>query len=779
MRIPNLILLALSFGSPIHAAAKHKPLFFSTTGIEGYALPMWPKTADTIHVTGCEEGSPAFGKLRTGDIIVGIGNEKFTTHPLGAIATILDEAEAADGKLALLLDGGKQVTLQLAKLGAYSPTAPYNCPKTDAIIEQAAEQLMKEEGLGSTPTRTGLLGLMATGDKKHLDVVAEIIRNSDMLRVDSKVIDQYLKTGQPDLGSTGWTWGYNLIALGEYYLLTKDETVLPAIRTYALGLARGQDAVGLWGHRMATEARGGRSPGYGIMNQCSLSNFMGMLLARKCGIKDPVLDKAIGTTHAYVADHINRGGFPYGVHGPTEDQFNNNGSSAAAAICMALMGDKEGASCFSKICVPTHNNLTLGHASPFFNPLWTPLGASLSGPEVTQEFFKRSLWYFNMKRHWKGGFPGKDQAGFFAGQALLAYCLPRKVLYITGREADESIWIKGEEADRLIAMNLVDAKGRSNEALFQMLHDPIIQERTKAAAEMSGRLTFDWGRKLGEDPFTPTLLGSIRNGSELEKIMALRVLGGIHRGYSAHFADTFGEVMKLKDEALAVRVEAASAFRNCGVAAFPYYNDILKLILGKRTAPDPFGHIDRKLAMSLEGIAAQLKPAEKEGLKPEKELLYKVADRFLDHPRQEVRGVGIRLLDGISLEDFHIVGGKLMHVLNDEDRGYHSYSKVLNADGIEILAELNIKEGLGLLEDGIFHGDGKWGFKYDALIKALPKYGANAKPYIAIFEAHPNINKEGDRFTPAWRQAVQTIREDDNPRKLITADEAIRRGERK
>lgn len=764
-------------------AAEKKPegQLLAPTGFRGVLIPKWPRDPVEIHVTHIEKGSPSDGTdLKRGDIIVGIGNEAFAEHPALALAKAVDIGEAADGNLTLLLKDSKQVTIKLANLGAYSATAPYNCPKTDAIIEQAAEQLMKEEGLGSTPTRTGLLGLMATGEKKHLDVVRELIHNSDMLKVDPKVIDEYLKTGQPNLGSTGWAWGYNLIVLGEYYLLTKDETVLPAIHTYAIGLARGQDAVGLWGHRVATEATGGRIPGYGIMNQCSLSNFMGMLLARKCGIQDPVLDEAIETTNAYVAHHINRGGFPYGVHGPTADQFNNNGTSGMAAICMALMGNREGVAFFSRSCVPTHDKLTLGHASHFFNPLWTPLGASLSGPEATQAFFKRSLWYFNGKRHWNGGFPGRGRGGFFAGQALLTYCLPRKVLYITGREADESIRVQADELDLLIGLNSFDYKKASKDKLFEMLRDPLIQVRTKAAQELSSRLTFTWGRKLGEDPLSPTLLRMIDNGSEQEKIIALQVLGGIFRGYATHFAQTFDDVMKNNKQPHAVRVAAATAFQNCGEGVYPYFSDLLKLVLEERPEPDPFGHTDRAFALAIEKIMGDLRTQEtRQKLKSDKVLVYRVASRFLDHPRQNVRGVGIKLLEGIKLEDFHLVGDKLMYVLNDEDPNYHSYSKVLNADGIEILADLNIKEGLDLLEDGIFNKDGKWGFKYGALIKSLPKYGANAKPYIPTFEAHNSINKPGDRFTPAWQKAVQMILEDKDPKKLITAEEAIRIGHRK
>ena len=84
---------------------------------------------------------------------------------------------------------------------------------------------MKEKGFGGSPTRSGLLGLMATGEKKYLDAVKKFIYSSGMADVRLKSVQNYLETGKVSSGYTGWTWGYNLIALGEYYLLTKDEKV--------------------------------------------------------------------------------------------------------------------------------------------------------------------------------------------------------------------------------------------------------------------------------------------------------------------------------------------------------------------------------------------------------------------------------------------------------------------------------------------------------------------------------------------------------------------------
>lgn len=47
-----------------------------------------------------------------------------------------------------------------------------------------------------------------------------------------------------------WHNGYNNLFLSEYYLATGDQTVLPAIRSYATTISRGQDIFGTWG--MAT-----------------------------------------------------------------------------------------------------------------------------------------------------------------------------------------------------------------------------------------------------------------------------------------------------------------------------------------------------------------------------------------------------------------------------------------------------------------------------------------------------------------------------------------------
>lgn len=121
------------------------------------------------------------------------------------------------------------------------------------------------------------------------------------------------------------------------------------------------------------------------------------------------------------------------------------------------------------------DDLEQGHASTFFNPLWTQLGANLSGPEVTRQFFEKALRYHNLRRRWDGGYGDWGTEGADAGVALLVYCLPRKALIITGRDADRSIWVRGDAATEVVMRSKVDYDRKSTRELIALLGDPIPQ----------------------------------------------------------------------------------------------------------------------------------------------------------------------------------------------------------------------------------------------------------------------------------------------------------------
>jgi len=336
------LLVAAAFinGTAYARHYEHKEHHLGPTGLFGVTSPT------NIKITKVQEGSPADGKIEVGDVIVAAGGAAFKGNTRRQLADAIDRAETKKGKgvLTLTLESGRKVDLQLKVLGAYSKTAPYHCPKTDAIITQTADYLVKTERFGRL--KIGLLGLLATGEQKYIDVVKKALHQANWAKPDLKLTLQGT--------SKAWYWGYTALLLCEYYLLTGDEYVLPAIRAYSVAIAQGRDAAGLWGHRMADPDvnRGqlhGRLHGYAVMNQSSLPLFISLLLADKCGVKHPEVQAGIKQTHTFYASFIGRGTLPYGVHDPNPKSYNNNGMSGLAAVALALHGNRPGVAFFSRM----------------------------------------------------------------------------------------------------------------------------------------------------------------------------------------------------------------------------------------------------------------------------------------------------------------------------------------------------------------------------------------------------------------------------------------------
>ena len=730
-------------------------------------------------VTEVAKGSPADGKINKGDEIIGVGSDKFKGDVRKSLATAIDEAEAKQGggKLTVILKGDKKVDLQLSVLGSYSETAPYNCPKSELIIDRAAEYLAKKINdsldrknkrsrgkYNSGATHSGLLGLMATGEKKYIDLVAKAIKASGILNPDAELFDAQLK-GEKPMSYVGWYWGYNCILLSEYYLLTGDKSVLPALEIYAVSTARGQDPGGMWGHRMAVA---GRHPGYAQMNQSSLSSFMGILMAKRCGIDSPVLNKGIERTYAYYSTYIGEGGFNYGVHGPNRKAFNNNGMSGSATMCMALMKNEAGVKFFSKLSSTAYSNLEQGHASNFFNPLWTPLAANFCGPEVTQQFFDESRWFHTCYRASDGSFRrgGKESGnvGSQTGVALLTYCLPRKVLFITGKYADKKLWLKGKEADEVIQMSQIDFKSMSDDELLALFDHPIPQVRGPAI----------WAMRARDDGFLPKVVAMLKSDSEVQKISAMEYFGYKCPPEQAHpQIKAIGEILRNKNEGLKVRMKAAATLSCHGEESYEYFNDLLQFVVDDEPG-DYFRDTDESLGRSLNQLCAT--PYES-GLVKDKDLFYQAAHKLLNHKRQSGRAEGVKLVSTIPIEDFWRMADKLMYVIEDKDRTYHSYHAWQSTIGpsIEILARLNIKEGLPHAAGILDRDGGKWGFKIRMLCAALPKYGANAQDALKKIKTDERLkNIEKDRFAGLWRKMVKAIDEDPAPKKLITLEEALK-----
>ena len=197
------------------------------------------------------------------DVILGVSTGTgavplFTSDARKSLGWAIGEAEAGKGVLRFKRWRAGTVTdvsITLPVMGAFSDTAPYNCPKSATIMANAAKSLAQR--LKTTGWREdcdgreaiSALALLATGDPAYMPMLQEYAR----------------KLAPPDYVAGGNAWHfYNGIFLAEYYMITKDEQVFHGLSEYVKFAARNSDLCGTTGHGFATipppGGWGGRAP---------------------------------------------------------------------------------------------------------------------------------------------------------------------------------------------------------------------------------------------------------------------------------------------------------------------------------------------------------------------------------------------------------------------------------------------------------------------------------------------------------------------------------------
>lgn len=383
------------------------------TGARGWIAGEQGDSLDSreILIKSIEPGSPADGVLEPYDVIVGAAVPPATPASTWTIAPevkVFDsdarlafaraitwaESDAGKGELKILRQRNgetSRVSIQLPVMGTYSDTAPFDCPKSARIVKKAAAFLARQmpadgyaPGVGE-PHHVNLL--LATHDPAYLDHVRRsAIRMSELHTIS-------------DAGHETWRWGNTNTFLGEYYLATGDERVLPTIESYAQLLADGQCNPGTWGHRIVPNWI---PPGYGSVNSTGLVCFFSLVLGKKAGVT--YSDKAITHSINFYGKYAGRGNIPYGDH-PPYYCTSNGGKSGKAALCFFLLDAHPATQWFARLAAST-NLLRFegGHSGNYFNQMWTPLGVQLTGRENTIAFWKRFLSYRDLCRRPDGSF---------------------------------------------------------------------------------------------------------------------------------------------------------------------------------------------------------------------------------------------------------------------------------------------------------------------------------------------------------------------------------------
>lgn len=556
-------------------------ILLGPTGMRGwlYHKSTNSSKARQILVTEVEAGSPGHGKIELGDVILGAaGNGKdpaaFDSDARRQFAAAIADAEARDpAELRVLVwRKGKQgvIPLKLRTMGAYSATAPFECPKSAKIREEGMEYVAKQGDLEKNDKfgrfGWGLMCLMAGNDPanpksaKRMDVVR---KNISELLVPQEEIDAILGGAVETRSKIPWGRGHNLITLAEYYLQTKDKSVLPSIEACAVSIANGQSIYGTMGHRyqdLPADGSRGSIHGYGPVNSAALPTLLGLVLARECGIDHPELEPAIQRGAVFFGYYAGKGAIPYGEHAPAISNHETNGKSGLAALIMPRIEGREAESrFFAQMAAASFPDREGGHTGAYFNQQWAPLGAYVGAREALIMHFKHISWHLDLTRRWDGGFEftridAKKEIRDYSGidssvPPLLTYAAPLRRLMVTGKGLERDLLSKADVEQAEFAA-LYDASKRSDTELLKDFSCWSQKVKREAALEITTR---DIDRKK----LLATLLPIAKDTTNERCVAALWALGNIEESASARVLSE-----SLTDKDPLVRFVAAESMRS-------------------------------------------------------------------------------------------------------------------------------------------------------------------------------------------------------------------------
>lgn len=751
------------------------------TGARGWIYGRRGHTADArqILVTAVAKNSPADGILKKGDVILGVAGRPFDGDGRIQFANAITAAEErkSGGRLKLIRwrEGETEnVELKLAVMGAYSDTAPYDCPKSKKIFEQGCEVIAKRGLRGvSIPNDLNALALLASGRKEYRPMLAEYAGKVAEFKA---------------VGFASWSYSYATVFLAEYVAATGDMSVIPGLRRLASEIALGASTVGTYGHRFAEP--NGRCPGYGAMNQPAIVLTLAMVTARQAGVMDPDVDRVIATSSQFLRWYVDKGAIPYGDHFPWPGH-EDNGKCSSASVCFDLLGDREAAGFFARMSTAAYSERERGHTGNFFNVLWALPGVSRCGPNATGAYMKEQAWYYDLARKWNGSFgyqgspAGEEEHGKYTswdctGAYLLAYALPLKSLYLTGKKNCSVPALSRTEAQEVIAAgrdyfsadpktkNGLLYEGRSIEELLAGLSSwsPAVRKRSaNSLAQCKG-------------DFVPKLLKMLADSDRYARYGACEALGVLGTRSADAAAPQLRALLSDKDPWL--QSLACTALSGLGPEAYKAaVQDILKMVVNFNPA-DPRRMAHRSAASALfgkyKGPHSRITQAN----------LLDSTDRKLLYPA--IRAI-LKNEDGHTRSELALLYSELpqrdvMELMPDIIKGVEElapsgimFASGIRIAGLKVISKNRINEGIELIVDYARnqkkHGSEK---RLAQVMEMLKSYGAHAKRVIPQLEATAKYFDNGEDNFPASvskkkantvRETIRQIKASTNKPKLI------------
>ena len=759
-----------------------------------------------IKVTTIEALSPAAGILAANDVILGASGTaaaptNFTADARKSLADAINDAEARTPATLKLLVWRAGTTstmpITLRTMGTYSATAPYNCPKSAQILQEGLTYIMSSEtsGLYSFGTLT-LLAANNPADPANAARMARAQTEARALIPDAATMTQMMANTRDNFAS-GWQRGHTLIFLSEYYLLTNDALVLPAIRAYAVNIAKNQSLFGTLGHIFSDPWPDGSLNGpmggeYGVVNSAGVPCFLGLVLAKKCGITDAEITPAIERSSRFFAYYVNKGTIPYGEHDPYFLDHESNGKCGAAALAFGLQANRSmEARFFTQMSTASASEREIGHTGSFFNYLWAPLGAAAGGEVAAAAHFAAIRWHLDLSRKWNGTFQfdslygdgpqdGEDYNDFRMSTAvLLTYALPRRQLTITGRNPNPANLLNSAEVAATVAADGYSAINRTTNQLISDLGSwsPVVQH---AAGEQLATRTLD-------TTIVNQLIALATDVNGSSRIGACIVLGKCsHTASAATRASTLAAL--LTDPQNHVRYTAADAMRYLSLSdRMAHLNTILTATASNArpllplNEEDPMHMAHSRFGLLLFNSSGDFGPfgviAGSSVASAPKNLLYPAIRAVARNPVGLCRSTLTSIYPHLTQADFLAVSDAVVDVVRDRAPADRMFSGGARIGGAQTFQKFNIAEGVPACID--FMRDAP-GFNEDVL-SVLKLYAGDSTTVIPAPDVDAfclNLITRGLNVTSA-QQVIDAIAADTNPTTLtplksilsVTADQ--------
>ncbi|MCP3914775.1 MAG: hypothetical protein GY711_04345 [bacterium] len=455
------------------------PGWWYNLGITGVRVELIPSAPKHLLVRYVFAGSPADGILQVGDVLTGAGGLPFVEDhqdgygpevfgaqgPIGEIAVALEAAQtqAGGGSLEVSFDRSGNPNNTVVPVGtaygSFTPTYPFNCPKSAQIRAELLDYLVAVQGpdgsWGVAPQNTfAPLALLSSDEPTHRAAAyANVQYHAQTTRGDFSELH----------GLDNWRYMAAGIVLAEYYLQTGDADVLPELQEVHDFLARGQygdtsqvsprvqvthpgsfpttpeEQHGGWGHNPGFE-------GYGPISMTTGQGALVYSLMDRCGLT------IRRSRHDAAYDFLKRGTGTNGYLWYEDEVFDNDlwadvGRTGASALANYLAPYPESGYLAEAqthtLLMGTHSeSFPDTHGSPTMGMGYAAAALAFDLPNLRRMLDANRYW-FALAQCPDGSYyyqPNRDNAGYGADSRITAsavtafiFSIPLQNLVVTGR----------------------------------------------------------------------------------------------------------------------------------------------------------------------------------------------------------------------------------------------------------------------------------------------------------------------------------------------------------